>query len=78
MKRNSLPHRVEAWLGIIAAAAKLLVGFGLAVGAKGVLRIMQRYAVRAKPRGQRRPKGVRYARHCFGSLAALAAAHRGR
>jgi hypothetical protein len=37
---------VEAWLGIIAAAAKLLVGFGLAVGAKGVLRVI------AKVRGE--------------------------
>jgi hypothetical protein len=37
---------VEAWLGIIAAAAKLLVGFGLAVGGKGVVRVI------AKARGE--------------------------
>jgi hypothetical protein len=33
---------VEAWHGIIAAAAKFLVGFVLAVGAKGVLRLIAR------------------------------------
>src|SRR6266496_5310044 len=37
---------VEAWLGIIAAAAKLLVAFGLAVGANGLLRVI------AKVRGE--------------------------
>jgi len=57
---------VEAWLGIIAAAAKLLVGFGLAVGAKGVLRIIARYAVRANHAVEPTPKGCSLRSHCFG------------
>jgi hypothetical protein len=56
---------VEALLGIIAAAAKLLVGFGLAVGAKGVLRAIAK--VRGlTTRSSRRPKACSLRSHCFG------------
>ena len=48
---GSLPP--EMWGGIIAAVAKLIVGLGIAVGAKGILRAMQGRAVRANPAFER-------------------------